>query len=120
MLKKIIITGLLLIILIFIEINLSSKKDALVLMIDFGNGNKKVFYNYAEKERTAWGLLQQVAIASELELKAGEDFWPQKIDGLKNGDENKIWSFYINGVRQMTSPINIKVNIPDKVTYKFE
>lgn len=118
--KKIIIIGILLCVLVFLAIKISFKKEFLVLMIDFGNDDKKTFYSDMEKERTAWGVLQQVTAVSSLELKAGEDFWPKKIDGQENGKENKIWNLYVNGARQSESPIKIKVNVPDKVMYKFE
>ncbi len=119
-LKKIIIIGVLLIVLIFLAVKAGLKKEFLVLTIDFGNNDKKTFYSQTEKERTAWGVLQQVAAVSSLELKAGEGFWPKKIDGQENGEENKKWNLYVNEIRQSESPIKIKVNVPDKVMYKFE
>ncbi len=118
--KKIIIIGILLCILVFLAIKVGFKKESLVLTIDFGNNDKKTFYSYTEKERTAWGVLQQVAAVSSLELRAGEDFWPKKINGQENGEENKIWNLYVNGTKKLESPIKIKVNVPDKVMYKFE
>lgn len=118
--KKIVIIGILLCVLIFLAIEVGFNKESLVLTIDFGNNDKKIFHSYTEKERTAWGVLQQVAAVSNLDLRAGEGFWPEKIDGQENGEENKAWNLYINGTKQLESPIKIKVNIPDKVMYKFE
>lgn len=99
---------------------LGSRKNALTLILDFGNGDKKTFYNYNQEEKSAWNVLQQAAAISSIDLQAGPGFIPKKIDGRANGQENKNWNLYVNGDRQTISPIEIKVSIPDEVVYKFE
>ncbi|MBU3925560.1 hypothetical protein KJ763_00110 [Patescibacteria group bacterium] len=111
---------LLVFVVIYFVFNTAFRKNALTLILDFGNGSQKTFYNYSQEEKNAWGVLQQVAIISSLDLQASPGFFPKKIDGRANGEENKLWNLYVNGVKQEASPIDIKVNVPDKVIYKFE
>jgi len=121
--KKKIILGILVLLAvpaIYFSIKLNSQKKALVFELDFGDGNKKVFYNYTAEQKKAWSLLQQVAAISKIDLKADENFVPQKIDGYLNGDENKKWNFYVNGEKNENSPIDVTVKTPDKIAFKFE
>lgn len=105
---------------VYFGFRLNSQKKALVFELDFGNGDKKVFYNYTDEQKKAWSLLQQVAAISKLDLKADENFVPQKIDGYINGDENKKWNLYINGIKEVASPMNVTVKVPDKIAFRFE
>lgn len=105
---------------VYFGLKLNSQKKALVFELDFGNGDKKVFYNYTAEQKKAWSLLQQVAAISKIDLKADENFVPQKIDGYLNGDENKKWNLYVNGMKEDNSPMNVTVKIPDKVAFRFE
>ena len=105
---------------VYFGIRMNSQKEALVFELDFGNGNKKVFYNYTAEQKKAWSLLQQVAAISKIELRADENFVPQKIDGYLNGDENKKWNLYVNGEKKENSPMDVTVKVPDKIAFKFE
>lgn len=105
---------------VYFGIKLNSQKKALVFELDFGNGNKKVFYNYTDEHKKAWSLLQQVAAISKMDLKADINFVPQKIDGYINGDENKKWNLYVNGIKEADSPMNVTVKVPDKIAFRFE
>jgi len=118
--KPIIIGVILLFLVVYLGIKTDSKSNALTLILDFGNGSKKTFYNYDKEEKSAWSALQQVAAVSKIDLQAGPGFTPKKIDGRTNGEENKKWELYVNSMKQIFSPIDIKVSIPDKVIYKFE
>lgn len=118
--KSIIIGAILLLLVVYLGIKMDSKNNVLTLILDFGNGSKKTFYNYSQEEKSAWSALQQAAAVSKIELQAGPGFSPTKIDGRTNGEENKKWELYVNSAKQISSPIDIKVSIPDKVIYKFE
>lgn len=120
--KKLIIAAVLLAVFLvaYFGFGLGARKDVLTLILDFGNGSKKTFYNYSQEEKNAWSVLQQATAISSIDLQAGPGFIPKKIDGRANGQESKNWNLYVNGDRQIISPIEIKVNIPDKVMYKFE
>lgn len=120
--KKLMIAAVLLAVflIVYFGFDLGSRKDALTLILDFGSGDKKTFYNYNQEEKSAWSVLQQAAAISGIDLQAGPGFIPKKIDGKANGQENKNWNLYVNGTRQTISPIEIKVRIPDEVAYKFE
>jgi hypothetical protein len=120
--KKWRLAGLVLaiVLLAYFGFKINSQKKAIVLELDFGNGEKKVFYNYSFEEKKAWGLLQQVASISGLDLVADTDFTPKKIDGYLNGKDNKKWNFYVNGTKKEISPMDVVVKIPDKVVFRFE
>ena len=115
-------TGLALavVLLAYFGLKINSQRSAIVLELDFGNGEKKVFYNRSFEEKKAWGLLQQVASISGLDLVADNDFTPKKIDGYLNGDNNKKWNFYVNGTKKEISLMDVVVKIPDRIVFKFE
>lgn len=120
--KKLIIIGAILLVLlvVYLGVKLDSKKNALALILDFGDGSKKTFYNYTPQEKSAWSFLQQATAISSVELEPDVNFYPKKIDGYMNGDKDKKWTFYVNGTKQEASPINVMVNIPDRLVFKFE
>lgn len=105
---------------VYFGLKLNSQKKALVFELDFGNGDKKVFYNYTVEQKKAWSLLQQVAAISKINLKADENFVPQEIDGYSNGSENKKWNLYVNGEKKENSPMDVTVRVPDKIAFRFE
>ena len=105
---------------VYFGLKLNSQKKALVFELDFGNGDKKVFYNYTVEQKKAWSLLQQVAAISKINLKADENFVPQEIDGYSNGNENKKWNLYVNGEKKENSPMDVTVRVPDKIAFRFE
>lgn len=97
-----------------------SQKDAITLIVDFGDGTKKSFYNHSDSAKSAWSLLQQAAAISNLDLEVLKDFYPKKIDGFSNGKDDKAWNLYVNDAKQNSSPISVTVVPPDRVVFKFE
>lgn len=95
------------------------KKESLVLVLDFGASQRKFKIAAPEQER-AWNILQQVAAVSGTNLEATEDFRPRKIDGLADGSGNKHWVFYVDGIKQKTSPFDVFVKAPTELTFRFE
>lgn len=93
--------------------------DKLVVVLDFGTDKKSFQVSIEDKER-AWGLLQQASVLANTDLEATNDFRPKKIDGMANGDNNKQWVFYVNGVKQEASPFDTFINPPAEVVFKFE
>jgi len=91
----------------------------MVLVLDYGDGQQK--FRVLEKDgNRAWNILQQVAAIAKIDLKPTNDFRPQKISGKTNGDGDKVWVFYINGVKQETSPYEVFVRPPAEVAFRFE
>jgi hypothetical protein len=99
---------------------LPPKGKRLVLTIDYGNGQRRSFELRTEEQKKVWSALQEVAAVAELELEAGNNFYPKKIDSRPNGVNNKKWNFYVNGVKQWSSPINTVVKPPAEILFKFE
>jgi hypothetical protein len=122
--KKIFLIGIIvfaLIILVFYS-SFEKKKDKegkLILVLDYGN-NKRSFQVSGAEQKRAWSLLQQVASVSKINLEATPDFYPKKIDGLADGSDNKHWVFYVNGIKQDSSPFDTFVKAPSEVVFRFE
>jgi hypothetical protein len=99
-----------------------SKKEEgkLVLILDYGNNHKQAFQLFTSEQKRAWSLLQEVAAVSKIDLEATNDFYPKKIDSLKDGTDNKHWALYVNGIKQKSSPLDTVVKPPAEVTFRFE
>lgn len=118
--KKIFIGAILLLFLVLIIVGVQKDgQDNLVVVLDFGASRKTFQVSSSEQER-AWGLLQQAAVLANTNLEATNDFRPKRIDGLTNGDDNKQWVFYVNGIKQEASPFNTFINPPAEVVFRFE
>ncbi|MBU4477314.1 DUF4430 domain-containing protein [Patescibacteria group bacterium] len=102
----------------------SGKQDVkeegkLVLVLDYGN-DKQSFEADIQEQKRAWSLLQQATALSNIPLEATNDFRPKRIDGFANGLDNKYWMFYVNGIKQESSPYDTFVKSPAEVVFKFE
>lgn len=95
-------------------------KEGLVVIVDYGNSQKQAFRLSRTGSNRAWSLLQQIATLSKIELEATNDFRPKKIDGMTDGEDNKHWNLYVNGIKQESSPLETIVNSPAEVVYRFE
>jgi hypothetical protein len=95
------------------------EEGKLVLVLDYGNSKQSFEADIPEQKR-AWSLLQQAATLSNISLEATNDFHPKRIDGFANGFDNKYWMFYVNGIKQESSPYDIFVKSPAEVVFKFE
>jgi len=108
--------------------NLSTKQNTgglgdngagLILVLDYGATKKSFKFNEAKEER-AWNLLQQVAAAKKIDLVPTNDFSPYKIGGFINSQSDKHWVFYLDGVKQSSSPYRIFVKPPAEVAFRYE
>ncbi|MEW5908141.1 MAG: DUF4430 domain-containing protein [Patescibacteria group bacterium] len=117
---QLILTLIVVIIFLYLVIRFSLPNQAIILTIDFGNGEKQVFYNDQIEQEKAWNLLQQAAVLYSIDLEANKDFYPRKIDGVQSTDSKKIWTLYVNGIKQNSSPLDVEVKKPDKVLFKLE
>jgi len=120
--KKILI---IIIVVIFIAFALFSyqrgtKEKKLTLVLDYGNNNKQSFQLLTSEQKSAWSLLQEVAAVSKIDLEATNDFYPRKIDGMRDGIDNKHWTLYVNGIKQKSSPFDAVVKPPAEVIFRFE
>ncbi|MCX6731696.1 MAG: DUF4430 domain-containing protein [Candidatus Parcubacteria bacterium] len=96
------------------------KEEKLTLILDYGNNHKQSFQLLTSEQKRAWSILQEVAAVSKIDLEATNDFYPQKIDGVKDGTDNKHWVFYVNGIKQNSSPFDAVVKPPAEVVFRFE
>jgi len=97
-----------------------TKEKKLTLVLDYGNNHKQTFQLLTSEQRRAWSILQEVAAVSKIDLEATNDFYPRKIDGLRDGIDNKHWVFYVNGIKQNSSPFDAVVKPPAEVIFRFE
>ncbi len=97
-----------------------NKKEKLTLILDYGNNHKQAFQLLTNEQKRAWSLLQEVAAVSKIDLEATNDFYPRKIDGMRDGIDNKHWILYVNGIKQKSSPFDAVVKPPAEVIFRFE
>ena len=90
------------------------------VVLDYGNNKEQVLQAPVPEQKRAWNLLQQAAAVAKVDLRANNDFVPVKIDGFLNGYQGKKWTFYVNGKEQTSSPFDVFVKSPDKITFRFE
>jgi hypothetical protein len=95
------------------------KERRLLLVLDYG-ANQRSFQISGAEQKRAWSILQQVASVAKIDLEATPDFYPKKIDGLADGSANKHWVFYVNGIKQNSSPFDTFVQAPAEVVFRFE
>ncbi|NOY35891.1 MAG: hypothetical protein GXP44_03195 [bacterium] len=100
--------------------NEPERSSKLVFVLDYGNNNRQAFRVPVSGQKKVWSLLQQAAAMENIDLRADKDFVPVKIDGFPNGRDGKKWAFYVNGVKQESSPVETMVKEKDKVVFRFE
>ncbi len=121
--KKFAPVGLAVAVLLILFIGIGSRKaeeeSKLTLVLDYGNDDQQVLQVATSEQKRAWSLLQQAAAVSGIDLVADNNFVPIKIDGFANAG-GKQWNFYVNEVMQNTSPYEVIVGAPNKITFRFE
>jgi len=119
--KKILIFVIIVVFAGFIFLSWAKKKEEkLTLVLDYGNNNKQSFQLLTSEQKRAWSILQEVAAVSKIDLEATNDFYPRKIDGIRDGIDNKHWTLYVNGIKQTSSPFDAMVKPPAEVVFRFE
>jgi len=113
--------GVILILLFFLSsVRLEGPSKEVRLVIDYGGGSVRTFVTDAKSGTSAWNLLQQADAHYDIGLEVGEGFFPQRIDGFKNGDGDRNWSWYKNGRPQNMAPIEGIISEGEEVLFKFE
>jgi uncharacterized protein (UPF0333 family) len=106
---------------VFYSFNVDKKNnDNLTLILDYGNQTKQSFKLSTTDSYKAWSLLQQISAVYNIRLEPTNNFYPQRIDGLSDGSNNKHWNFYVNGKKQEKSPIETVVAPPAEIVFRFE
>lgn len=99
-------------------------RKEVVLVLDFGeSGTVRKFRTEIAppKKIRAWGLLQQAAAFSGMELEIENGFKLVKIDGIPGEiRNNESWQLYLNSQKQENGPFNILVMGGDEVLFKLE
>ncbi len=96
------------------------KSNNFIVVVDYGNGMEKKFSGSLNRRISAWDTLQQANAHSFIDIETASNFVPESIDDLKNGANGKYWNLYINGNKLSRSPIDVEVNVGDKVVWKYE
>lgn len=100
-----------------------SEKNEVSLSIDFGNEQSKTFILEFEEEKTVYDLLEELEKQNKIELGTKEydlGILIEAIDGIKNGQDNKYWLYYLN---EQMAPVGVseqKVSNGDKIEFRFE
>ena len=99
-----------------------SKKEA-TLSINFGQDQIKSFTLGFLPEETVYNLLEKLANQNEINLETKQyDLGTliEAIDGIKNGQDNKYWLYYINGQMAPVGVTEQKISPDDKIEFRFE
>lgn len=121
--KRSVFIGLFVLVLLILAIGSHNQKKnngKVTVVLDYGNNKEQVLQAPVLKQKRAWNLLQQAAAVAKVDLRANNDFIPVKINGFLNGYQGKKWNFYVNGKEQTSSPFDVFVKPPDKITFRFE
>ncbi len=101
----------------------SSKTEEVALSFNFGNDEVKNFTLQINGEESVYDLLTKLANQNQIKLETQESslgILIQAIDGVKNGQDNKYWIYYINGQMANVGVKDQKVSPHDQIEFKFE
>lgn len=122
--KKILIFVLIIIIasLSFFYFSAKEKKNnSLVVILDYGQSKRSFRLVTKDKEmQNAWSLLQQATAFANIPLEAKNEFYPKRIDGHVDGENNKHWVYYLDGKKQDSSPMATFVQPPAEIIFRYE
>jgi len=121
--KKFLITIIIIVlaaVVVFSFVLKGKEESKLTLVLDYGNNHKQTFQLSTSEQKRAWSVLQEVAAVAKIDLVATNNFYPGKIDGTKDGTDNKHWTFYVNGIKQNLSPLEAIVKPPAEIMFRFE
>ena len=119
--KLLIIVAVVFLIIVFLFLPVKKGEDKkLTLILDYGNNRKQTFQLSTSEQRRIWSILQEVAAVSKIDLEATNELYPRKIDGLRDGTDNKHWTLYVNGTKQKLSSADVFVEPPTEVVFRFE
>lgn len=99
-----------------------SKKEA-TLSINFGQDQVKSFTLEFLPEKTVYNLLEELANQNKINLETKQydlGILIEAIDGIKNGQDNKYWLYYVNGQMAPVGVTERKVSPDDKIEFRFE
>lgn len=102
------------------------QKDAsqeVILVIDSGDGSPHAFKAEAKEGTTIFNLLKQETEKSNILLKIKSydtGIMVDDIGGVKNGEGDKYWLYYVNGQTPMVSVDKKEIKPGDKIEFKFE
>lgn len=101
------------------EVNLKNVSYNIV----FGNGNMKSYEMVPPKNATVFSLLEELVEREnfKIEFKIYEEMGVlvQSIDGVKNGQDNAYWQYWVNGALPPIAADKKEVVKGDRVEWKF-
>ena len=103
---------------------LATDPEKATTLISFSADDLGIYEAEVKGKMTALSLLQETTDKLGLALGVkdyGEmGFMVEKIGEKENGDENKYWIYYLNGVSATTSASKLEVRKGDKVEWRFQ
>ncbi len=94
-----------------------------VYIINKGEGQPEEYQIEISQTETAFSLLQKLAELEDFEIGfTNYDFgvFVESIDGLKNGQNNQYWQYWVNDKLAEVAADKKEVEIGDRVEWKFE
>jgi len=98
------------------------KKQA-VLVVDDGKGSPKTFNVEFNQGDSAFNVLKNALEKSNVVLETKNydiGVLIESIGGIKNGENEKYWMYYINEKLANIAADKYKINLGDKIEFKFE
>jgi hypothetical protein len=94
------------------------------LVIDFGDGRVLTYPNkHFDNGETAFGFTSKISEVNSLSLAyeeyAGLGVLVTEIGDKKNGEDNKYWQYWVNGVSPEVGAGNYKIQKGDVIEWKF-
>jgi len=94
-----------------------------VLIIDYGEGDRRSFQSEFKNGMTAFNLLKSKTEELNLALKTETydmGVFIEAIGDKENGEDEKYWLYYVNGETPMVAADKKEINPGDKIEFKFE
>jgi len=99
------------------------KGQEVTLLIDYGEGETKIFEAEFKEGMTAFSLLESETEKANLSLKTKAydiGIFIETIGNKENGQDGKYWMYYVNGELPMIAADKNELNFGDKIEFKFE
>ncbi len=106
-----------------VDLNKEEVKNKVTLVIDGGDGLLQTFLSEYQAGMTAFDLLKKETDGLKLPLKTKTydvGIFIEAIGNKENGENEKYWMYYINGVLPMVAADKQEIKVDDKVEFKFE
>lgn len=101
---------------------LSAEAESAFVVIDNGSDSPREFILEVSTSTTAFGLLQEASLTSNLAIKSREHEFGVLVEAIgeqRSGQDGNYWLFYINGELSPATPDKTQVKPGDNIEFKF-